>query len=129
MFQGDGLNVVVVCHVLCMSAKPGVCPRKNLGVAVSGVCDEMCSHDSDCPKNKKCCSNGCGLMKCDAYERARSQIIQTKIFGNKSFVTPGLFITRQFFLTFLIVSQYQLPYTFNTVKTEHCTDESSSKYK
>ncbi len=42
MFQGDGLNFAVVCHVLCMSATPGVCPRKNLGVAVSGVCDEMC---------------------------------------------------------------------------------------
>ncbi len=48
MFQGDGLNVAVVCHVLCMSAKPGVCPKK-LGV---GVCAEMCSRDSDCPKNR-----------------------------------------------------------------------------
>ncbi len=60
MFQGDGLNVAVVCHVLCMSAKPGVCPNNNLEDAVSGVCAEMCSHDSDCPKNQKCCSNGCG---------------------------------------------------------------------
>ncbi len=41
-------------------AKPGVCPKNNVEVAVSGVCAEMCSHDSDCPKNQKCCSNGCG---------------------------------------------------------------------
>ncbi len=69
------------CVMYFMSAKPGVCPRKNLEVAVSGVCAEMCFDDRDCPKNQKCCSNGCGLMKCDAYERARSQIIQTfKIF-------------------------------------------------
>ncbi len=41
-------------------AKPGVCPKNNVEVAVSGVCAEMCSHDGDCPKNQKCCSNGCG---------------------------------------------------------------------
>ncbi len=64
MFQGDGLNVAVVCHVLCMSAKPGVCPKK-LGV---GVCAEMCSRDSDCPKNKKCCSNGCGHQCMPPYK-------------------------------------------------------------
>ncbi len=58
----------VIVFLLCLSAgpaKPGVCPRKNLGVAVSGVCAEMCSHDGDCPKNQKCCSNGCG-HKCMA---------------------------------------------------------------
>ncbi len=68
MFQGDGLNVAVVCHVLCMSAKPGVCPNNNLEDAVSGVCAEMCSHDSDCPKNQKCCSNGCGHQCMPPYK-------------------------------------------------------------
>ncbi len=68
MFQGDGLNVAVVCHVLCMSATPGVCPRKNLEVAVSGVCAEMCFDDRDCPKNKKCCSNGCGHQCMSPYK-------------------------------------------------------------
>ncbi len=54
------------CHsfsVMIISAgpaKPGVCPKNNVEVAVSGVCAEMCSHDGDCPKNQKCCSNGCG---------------------------------------------------------------------
>ncbi len=68
MFQGDGLNVAVVCHVLCMSAKPGVCPNNNLEDAVSGVCAEMCSDDSDCPKNQKCCSNGCGHQCMPPYK-------------------------------------------------------------
>ena len=25
-----------------------------------GICVEMCSDDSSCDGNKKCCSNGCG---------------------------------------------------------------------
>uniref|UniRef100_A0A673MED4 WAP domain-containing protein n=1 Tax=Sinocyclocheilus rhinocerous TaxID=307959 RepID=A0A673MED4_9TELE len=28
--------------------------------SLSGACAEQCSHDSDCPNDKKCCSNGCG---------------------------------------------------------------------
>ncbi len=51
----------VMCF--CMSAepeKPGVCPKHSLDVAVSGACVEMCSHDSNCPNDQKCCSNGCG---------------------------------------------------------------------
>ncbi len=39
-----------------ITEKPGACPKK-LGV---GPCVEMCFDDRDCPKNKKCCSNGCG---------------------------------------------------------------------
>ncbi len=34
----------VIVFLLCLSAgpaKPGVCPRKNLGVAVSGVCRDV----------------------------------------------------------------------------------------
>uniref|UniRef100_A0A8C2EMJ8 WAP domain-containing protein n=1 Tax=Cyprinus carpio TaxID=7962 RepID=A0A8C2EMJ8_CYPCA len=37
--------------------KPGVCPSKTLGV---GLCVELCSLDSNCPNDQKCCSNGCG---------------------------------------------------------------------
>uniref|UniRef100_A0A671M325 WAP domain-containing protein n=1 Tax=Sinocyclocheilus anshuiensis TaxID=1608454 RepID=A0A671M325_9TELE len=48
------------CYVFCISAKPGVCPGNNLEEAMLGVCAEMCSHDSDCPNDEKCCSNGCG---------------------------------------------------------------------
>ncbi len=36
------------------------CVQKKLGVAVSGVCADICSHDGDCPNDEKCCSNGCG---------------------------------------------------------------------
>ncbi len=44
--------------------KPGVCPSKTL---IIGVCAEMCSHDSDCPNDEKCCSNGCGHQCMDLY--------------------------------------------------------------
>ncbi|XP_054624757.1 WAP four-disulfide core domain protein 3 isoform X2 [Dunckerocampus dactyliophorus] len=40
-----------------LTAKPGVCPRRNWG---SGLCAEFCSDDSDCPNKDKCCHNGCG---------------------------------------------------------------------
>ncbi len=62
------------CHsfsVMFMSAgpaKPGVCPKNNVEVAVLGVCAEMCSHDSDCPKKQKCCSNGCGHQCMPPYK-------------------------------------------------------------
>uniref|UniRef100_A0A4W5NUD3 WAP domain-containing protein n=1 Tax=Hucho hucho TaxID=62062 RepID=A0A4W5NUD3_9TELE len=36
---------------------PGVCPRRRWGV---GICLELCSNDSDCPNDEKCCHNGCG---------------------------------------------------------------------
>ncbi len=31
------------------------------------MCAEMCSHDSDCPNDEKCCSNGCGHQCMDLY--------------------------------------------------------------
>ncbi|CAB1329601.1 unnamed protein product [Coregonus sp. 'balchen'] len=39
------------------TAKPGVCPRRRWGI---GICVELCSNDSDCPNDEKCCFNGCG---------------------------------------------------------------------
>ncbi|XP_055748146.1 WAP four-disulfide core domain protein 3-like isoform X1 [Salvelinus fontinalis] len=39
------------------TAKPGVCPRRRWGI---GICAELCSKDSDCPNDEKCCHNGCG---------------------------------------------------------------------
>uniref|UniRef100_A0A673N727 WAP domain-containing protein n=1 Tax=Sinocyclocheilus rhinocerous TaxID=307959 RepID=A0A673N727_9TELE len=46
-------------HSTSKPEKPGVCP-KNPKVLGIGVCAELCSHDSDCPNDEKCCSNGCG---------------------------------------------------------------------
>ncbi|XP_068454287.1 WAP four-disulfide core domain protein 3 [Clinocottus analis] len=40
-----------------LTAKPGVCPRRLWGL---GMCAEFCTKDSDCPKDEKCCHNGCG---------------------------------------------------------------------
>ncbi|XP_016107689.1 WAP four-disulfide core domain protein 2-like isoform X2 [Sinocyclocheilus grahami] len=48
--------------------KPGVCPRNNVEEALLGVCAEMCSHDSDCPDDQKCCSNGCGHQCMPPYK-------------------------------------------------------------
>ncbi len=42
---------------VCLTAKPGECPLEKL---VGGSCDKSCTCDSNCPKNEKCCSNGCG---------------------------------------------------------------------
>ncbi|TNN87732.1 Antileukoproteinase [Liparis tanakae] len=39
------------------TAKPGVCPIRLWGV---GKCAEFCTNDTDCPKDEKCCYNGCG---------------------------------------------------------------------
>ncbi len=52
---------------VCITEKPGTCPKK-LGVAVSGVCADRCSHDSDCPNDEKCCSNRCGHKCMSPYE-------------------------------------------------------------
>ncbi|KAA0706851.1 hypothetical protein E1301_Tti002171 [Triplophysa tibetana] len=41
------------------TAKPGVCPRRMLGVRPA-VCAELCDDDSNCPGDEKCCSNRCG---------------------------------------------------------------------
>uniref|UniRef100_A0A8C6RE93 WAP four-disulfide core domain protein 18-like n=2 Tax=Nannospalax galili TaxID=1026970 RepID=A0A8C6RE93_NANGA len=38
--------------------KPGVCPTVPPGTF--GICVEKCSGDESCPKEMKCCSNGCG---------------------------------------------------------------------
>ncbi len=51
---------------VCITEKPGTCPKK-LGVAVSGVCADRCSHDGDCPNDEKCCSNRCGHKCMDLY--------------------------------------------------------------
>uniref|UniRef100_A0A673INH4 WAP domain-containing protein n=1 Tax=Sinocyclocheilus rhinocerous TaxID=307959 RepID=A0A673INH4_9TELE len=37
--------------------KPGVCPRRFLGV---GLCKKLCVNDIDCPNDEKCCSTKCG---------------------------------------------------------------------
>ncbi len=57
-------SVIGLCANVCITEKPGTCPKK-IGV---GPCVDMCFDDSDCPKNKKCCSNGCGHKCMVAYK-------------------------------------------------------------
>uniref|UniRef100_A0A672M2R5 WAP domain-containing protein n=1 Tax=Sinocyclocheilus grahami TaxID=75366 RepID=A0A672M2R5_SINGR len=42
---------------VCVTEKPGVCPRRVPG---TGLCEELCDNDIDCPNNEKCCSTKCG---------------------------------------------------------------------
>ncbi|XP_043542001.1 waprin-Phi1-like, partial [Chiloscyllium plagiosum] len=51
----DPNGLMVMC--LVPTVKPGSCPAKPTRV---GLCAELCTGDSDCEGNKKCCSNGCG---------------------------------------------------------------------
>uniref|UniRef100_A0A8C7M6I9 WAP domain-containing protein n=1 Tax=Oncorhynchus mykiss TaxID=8022 RepID=A0A8C7M6I9_ONCMY len=54
---GKSGSLTCLLKLCCPKAKPGVCPRRRWGV---GMCAELCSNDSDCPNNEKCCHNGCG---------------------------------------------------------------------
>uniref|UniRef100_A0A4W5KYC3 WAP domain-containing protein n=1 Tax=Hucho hucho TaxID=62062 RepID=A0A4W5KYC3_9TELE len=50
-------SLTCLLKLCCPKAKPGVCPHRRWGV---GTCAELCSNDSDCPNDEKCCHNGCG---------------------------------------------------------------------
>uniref|UniRef100_A0A8C2EF27 WAP domain-containing protein n=1 Tax=Cyprinus carpio TaxID=7962 RepID=A0A8C2EF27_CYPCA len=52
--------ILNVLYSTFVKSKPGMCPRNNVKEPVFGVCAELCSRDSDCPNDQKCCSNGCG---------------------------------------------------------------------
>ncbi|XP_050951548.1 perlwapin-like isoform X2 [Labeo rohita] len=58
LVKGPVTGAVDLDKELLPGAKPGMCPRNKPDVV--GLCAEMCFHDSDCPNNEKCCSNGCG---------------------------------------------------------------------
>lgn len=48
------------CCPICPKGtnKPGICPTPK----GHGICVSLCNADSDCPFDKKCCSNGCGQV-------------------------------------------------------------------
>ncbi len=48
-------DLVSLC--VCITEKPGVCPRRFYGV---GFCAELCVNDIDCPNDEKCCRTICG---------------------------------------------------------------------
>ncbi|XP_039515920.1 waprin-Thr1-like isoform X1 [Pimephales promelas] len=61
------LSAVLLCLSACLNtieagvvaAKPGQCPIRSSAV---GLCDDVCSNDSDCPNDEKCCISGCGYQ-------------------------------------------------------------------
>ncbi len=48
-------DLVSLC--VCITEKPGVCPRRFVGVR---LCKELCVNDIDCPDDEKCCRTKCG---------------------------------------------------------------------
>ncbi len=62
--ESFGIQWLVSVPYVCITEKPGACPKK-LGV---GLCVDMCFDDGDCPKNQKCCSNGCGHQCMSPYK-------------------------------------------------------------
>ncbi|KAL3864682.1 hypothetical protein ACJMK2_006343 [Sinanodonta woodiana] len=42
--------------------KRGRCPKPG-----HGLCADLCSYDTDCPRREKCCYNGCGHECVDPY--------------------------------------------------------------
>uniref|UniRef100_A0A671PCD9 WAP domain-containing protein n=1 Tax=Sinocyclocheilus anshuiensis TaxID=1608454 RepID=A0A671PCD9_9TELE len=53
---------------VCITVKPGVCPKRFLGV---GLCKGLCVNDIDCPKDEKCCSTKCGRKCTHPYKGIR----------------------------------------------------------
>uniref|UniRef100_A0A3Q0SRW7 WAP domain-containing protein n=1 Tax=Amphilophus citrinellus TaxID=61819 RepID=A0A3Q0SRW7_AMPCI len=53
----SGSSCLSIMIYFFLSEKPGVCPFRPWNFI---RCDELCSNDSDCPNNQKCCSTGCG---------------------------------------------------------------------
>ncbi|XP_055022091.1 anosmin-1a [Boleophthalmus pectinirostris] len=46
--------------VSALSLKQGQCPGPDRAQGFDAACVQSCAHDHDCPKARKCCSNGCG---------------------------------------------------------------------
>ncbi|XP_029575520.1 WAP four-disulfide core domain protein 18-like [Salmo trutta] len=58
------LLAFVDLKIVSATDKPGVCPRRRWSI---GICAELCSNDSDCPNDEKCCHNGCGHVCIATY--------------------------------------------------------------
>ncbi len=51
------IHSVIWFLCVCITEKPGVCPRGFDGVR---LCKELCVNDIDCPNDEKCCRTKCG---------------------------------------------------------------------
>uniref|UniRef100_A0A3Q0SRR9 WAP domain-containing protein n=1 Tax=Amphilophus citrinellus TaxID=61819 RepID=A0A3Q0SRR9_AMPCI len=79
--------IVSFCALVCLSImiyfflseKPGVCPFRPWNFI---RCDELCSNDSDCPNNQKCCSTGCG-QECMAPNIVKPGVCPRKPFDSR----------------------------------------------
>ncbi|XP_069121238.1 uncharacterized protein [Argopecten irradians] len=81
--QISGQTFKLCCPVKYNDTKPGECPVVPDGVM--GTCAEMCSNDTDCMGDKKCCSNGCGhscvAPTVNTRKPGRCPVLPTGTFG------------------------------------------------
>ncbi len=57
LHYSDSFSDLVSLLCVCITEKPGVCPRGFDGVR---LCKELCVNDIDCPNDEKCCRTKCG---------------------------------------------------------------------
>ncbi len=62
------INSVIWFLCVCITEKPGVCPRRFYGV---GLCAELCVNDIDCPNDEKCCRTICGCECASPFKGIR----------------------------------------------------------
>uniref|UniRef100_A0A3B4BB90 WAP domain-containing protein n=1 Tax=Periophthalmus magnuspinnatus TaxID=409849 RepID=A0A3B4BB90_9GOBI len=55
--------------VSALSLKQGQCPGPDRAQGFEAACVQSCTRDQDCPKTRKCCSNGCG-QTCQTPDQA-----------------------------------------------------------
>nr|XP_061802806.1 anosmin-1-like [Nerophis lumbriciformis] len=62
LFPIDHWECVASCEFLqtVSEVKQGGCPLPTLASGFAAACVDSCDHDTECPEQKKCCSNNCG---------------------------------------------------------------------
>ncbi|XP_061640956.1 anosmin-1-like isoform X2 [Phyllopteryx taeniolatus] len=62
LFPLNHWECVASCEFLqtLLEVKQGGCPPPNQASGFAAACVDSCDHDTECPAQKKCCSNDCG---------------------------------------------------------------------
>ncbi|XP_077461474.1 anosmin-1-like isoform X1 [Stigmatopora argus] len=62
LFPMNHWECVASCEFLqtILEVKQGGCPLPTLASGFAAACVDSCDHDTECPAQKKCCSNNCG---------------------------------------------------------------------
>ncbi|XP_060588225.1 uncharacterized protein DDB_G0274171-like [Ruditapes philippinarum] len=74
------------CCPVCRGPKPGRCPRRR---NEAGICAFLCTDDSNCPGNQKCCSVGCGSSCMRPRGRCSRGVICPQLRCANQYTPPG----------------------------------------